>query len=155
MADNELRRGIITLFHDHKATGHPGITKTLQLIAPYYWWPNMKTFVTEYIRGCASCQMSKINHNPVHSPLFPISPTENAHPFKTIALDFITKLPPSGGYDTILTITDTDCSKASIFLPCVKAPSCLKVRLARLVLRRVLIEQEVFERYQRLLEEMT
>ena len=35
----------------------------------------------------------------------------------------------------------------------VKAPSCLKVRLARLVLRRVLIEQEVFERYQRLLEE--
>ena len=37
----------------------------------------------------------------------------------------------------------------------VKAPSCLKVRLARLVLRRVLIEEEVFERYQRLLEEMT
>ena len=32
----------------------------------------------------------------------------------------------------------------------VKAPSCLKVRLARLVLRRVLIEREVFERYQRL-----
>ena len=118
MADNELRRGVITLFHDHKAVGHPGITKTLQLIAPYYWWPNMKTFVTEYIRGCASCQMSKINRNPVHPPLFPISLTENAHPFKTIALDFITKLPPSGEYNTILTITDTDCSKASIFLPC-------------------------------------
>ena len=118
MADNELRRGVITLFHDHKASGHPGITQTLQLIAPYYWWPNMKTFITEYIKGCASYQMSKINRNPVHPPLFPISPTENAHPFETIALDFITKLPPSGGYDTILTITDTDCSKASIFLPC-------------------------------------
>ena len=78
----------------------------------------MKTFVTEYIRGCASCQMSKINRNPVHPPLFPISPAENARPFETIALDFITKLPPSGGHDTILTITDTDCSKASIFLPC-------------------------------------
>ena len=61
VADNELRRGVITLFHDHRASGHPGITKTLQLIAPYYWWPNMKTFVTEYIKGCASCQMSKIN----------------------------------------------------------------------------------------------
>ena len=33
-------------------------------------------------------------------------------------MDFITKLPPSGAYDTILTITDTDCSKASIFIPC-------------------------------------
>ena len=118
VADNELRRGIITLFHDYKATGHPGITKTLQLIAPYYWWPNMKTFVTAYIRGCASCQMSNLNRNPVHPPLFPISLAENAHPFETIALDFITKLPPSGGYDTILTITDTDCSKAFIFLPC-------------------------------------
>ena len=116
--NNDLRRGVITLFYDHKASGHPEITKTLQLIAPYYWWPNMKTFVTEYIKGCATCQMSKINRNPLHPPLFPISPIENARPFETIALDFITKLPPSGGYDTILTITDTDCSKASIFLPC-------------------------------------
>jgi hypothetical protein len=118
VVNDELRRGVTSLFHDHKASGHPGITKTLQLITPYYWWPNMKTFVTEYIKGCATCQMSKINRNPAHPPLFPISPIENACPFETIALDFITKLPPSGGYDTILTITDTDCSKASIFLPC-------------------------------------
>ncbi len=33
-------------------------------------------------------------------------------------LDFITKLPPSEGYDLILTITDHDCSKGSIFIPC-------------------------------------
>jgi len=31
------------------------------------------------------------------------------------------KLPQSGGYDTILTITDTDCSKVSIFIPCQEA----------------------------------
>jgi hypothetical protein len=36
-------------------------------------------------------------------------------------MDFITKLPLSGGYNTILTITDTDCSKASIFIPCQEA----------------------------------
>jgi hypothetical protein len=77
----------------------------------------MKTFVTEYIKGCTTCQMSKINHNPAHPPLFPISPIQNACLFKTIALNFITKLLPLGGYDTILTITDIDCSKASIFLP--------------------------------------
>jgi len=33
-------------------------------------------------------------------------------------MDFITKLPQSGGFNTILMITDTDCSKASIFIPC-------------------------------------
>jgi len=36
-------------------------------------------------------------------------------------MDFITKLPQSGGYDTILTVTDMDCSKASIFIPCQEA----------------------------------
>ncbi len=35
-------------------------------------------------------------------------------------MDFIVKLPKSQGYDTILTITDHDCSKASIFIPCNK-----------------------------------
>jgi len=118
VADNDLRRGVTSLFHDHKTAGHAGITKTLQLIAPYYWWPRMKIFVTEYIKGCATCQMTKVNTHPAHPPIFPITPTENARPFETIAMDFITKLPLSGGYDTILTITDTDCSKASVFIPC-------------------------------------
>jgi transposase InsO family protein len=39
-------------------------------------------------------------------------------PFETIALDFITKLPKSLGYDSILTVTDHDCTKAAIFIPC-------------------------------------
>jgi hypothetical protein len=33
-------------------------------------------------------------------------------------LDFITKLPTSEENDTILTITDHDCSKAALFFPC-------------------------------------
>ncbi len=41
-----------------------------------------------------------------------------AQPFKCIALDFIIKLPPSEGYDSILTITNHNCSKGSIFIPC-------------------------------------
>ena len=81
----------------------------------------MKAFITEYIQGCATCQINKVNTYPSHPPLSPITPVENACPFETIAMDFITKLPPSGGYDTILTITDTDCTKASMFLPCKEA----------------------------------
>jgi len=118
VADNALRRGVISLFHDHMTARHAGITKTLQLITPYYWWPNLKTFVTKYIKGCATCQMTKVNTHPTHPPMFPITPTDNVRPFETIAMDFITKLPQSGGFDTILTIMDTNCSKASIFIPC-------------------------------------
>ena len=78
----------------------------------------MKAFIMDYIQGCATCQMNKVNTHPSHPTLMPITPAENACPFETIAMDFITKLPPSGGYDTILMITNTDCSKASVFLPC-------------------------------------
>ena len=35
-----------------------------------------------------------------------------------IAMDLITGLPPSHGYDAILTIVDHGCSRAVIFLPC-------------------------------------
>jgi len=49
VADNTLRRGVTSLFHHQLTAGHPGISKTLQLILPYYWWPNMKAFITKYI----------------------------------------------------------------------------------------------------------
>src|SRR5712672_2145506 len=55
VGNNELNRGVISLFHDSPTAGHPGITKTLALMKPYYWWPGMKGHVTEYIKGCATC----------------------------------------------------------------------------------------------------
>ena len=118
VGNNALKRGVISLFHNSTTAGHPGITKILALMKPYYWWPNMKNFVTEYIKGCATCQMTKVNLQPTRPPLFPIHSEVNALPFQTISLDFIVKLPISDGYDTILTITDHDCSKAAIFIPC-------------------------------------
>jgi len=118
VGNNELKRGVISLFHDSTTAGHPGITKTLALTRQYYWWPNMKNYATEYIKGCATCQMSKINTNPSKPALFPITPEPNTLPFQTISLDFIVKLPELEGFDTILTITDHDCSKAAMFMPC-------------------------------------
>jgi hypothetical protein len=109
MEDNTLRRGVTSIFHDSLTAGHPRIAKTLHLLSQYYWWLNMKHDVTEYIKGCATCQMTKVNTRLTHPPLYPIIAAENAKPFETIAMDFIVKLLPSGGYNTILTITNTDC----------------------------------------------
>jgi hypothetical protein len=39
-------------------------------------------------------------------------------PFETVTMDFIVKLPLSNRFDSILTITDHDCTKAAIFIPC-------------------------------------
>jgi hypothetical protein len=62
--------------------------------------------------------MAKVNTHPTKPNLSPITPVKNAMPFQTITLDFIVKLPESQGHDSILTITDHDCSKALIFIPC-------------------------------------
>ena len=74
-----------------------------------------------YVKGCAICQANKIITRRNAPPLNPITPEEGAKPFETIAMDLIVKLPPSEGYDSILTITDHDCTKAVIILPCKEA----------------------------------
>jgi hypothetical protein len=61
---------------------------------------------------------TRSTHKRGRHPLNPITPELDALPFQTIAMDFIVKLPQSEGYDSILTITDHDCSKAAIFIPC-------------------------------------
>ena len=40
--------------------------------------------------------------------------------FHMIAMDLITDLPVSQGYDSILMVVDHGCSKAASFLPCHK-----------------------------------
>jgi hypothetical protein len=83
-----------------------------------YWWPTMWEYLKKYVRGCGTCQQNKSNTHPKKPPLQPITPEVNTEPFQTISMDFIVKLPTSKGYDSILTITDHDCTKAVILLPC-------------------------------------
>ena len=77
----------------------------------------MKQDIKQYVKGCTTCQANKVNTGPLKPAMIPITP-EHMLPFQTVAMDFIMKLPQSGKYDTILTITDHDCSKAAIFIPC-------------------------------------
>ncbi len=112
------KRTIIEAHHTAPVYGHPGIKRTAQLVAQQYWWPQLIKDVMDYVKGCTECQRHKVNTQPTRAPLQPIFPTSKAMPFTTIALNFITKLPISQGYDSILTIMDHNCSKAVILIPC-------------------------------------
>ena len=112
------RRHIIQSLHDPPAYGHPGISRTVELVERSYWWPGLRRDVAEYVRGCGECQRHKVNNRPTKAPLQPIYPRKNATPFEVVALDFITKLPISNGYNSILTITDQGCTKMTHFVPC-------------------------------------
>jgi len=64
VANDDLRRGVIALFHNSLPTGHPGVLRTTNTISKYYWWPGMCNYITQYIKGCTTCQMNKVNMNP-------------------------------------------------------------------------------------------
>ena len=78
----------------------------------------MKLDIADYVKGCAECQRHKVNNRPMQVALSPIYPKPEAMPFETVAIDFITKLPLSQGYDLILMVTNHDCTKAAIFILC-------------------------------------
>ena len=56
------KRTIIKLHHDPPIYGHPGISKMTQLVERDYWWPQMKSDIVDYIKGCAECQQHKVNN---------------------------------------------------------------------------------------------
>ena len=72
--DNELRRGVISLFHDSTTAGHPGTLRMRQAIAKDFWWPTLRTDVQDYVKGCATCQSTKPRTTQPKPPLHPITP---------------------------------------------------------------------------------
>jgi len=98
--------------------GHPSQDETFTQVSHLYWWPGMRTWIMDYIAGCAVCQQNKNITHRACTPLYRIPTPENALPFQQIALDLITGLPPNGPHDSVLTIVDHGCSRAAVFLPC-------------------------------------
>ena len=45
--------------HGHLLAGHFGVTKTKQRLLQSYYWPNMERDITEHLRHCDKCQLTK------------------------------------------------------------------------------------------------
>ena len=118
--DQELRRDIVKMFHDHKTAGHPGELETYDSVKAHYWWPGMRMFVKNYVQGCGHCQQFKINRSPANPAYQPITGAKTTRPFANCSMDLITDLPPVNGYDSILVVVDQGLSKGVILSPCAK-----------------------------------
>jgi len=97
-------------FHNTPTAGHPGRDETIRQVMQRFWWPSMRTWLTDYVLGCATCQQNKILMHWQRTPIYRIPMTENALPFQHISLDLIMQLPKSQGHDAILTIVDHGCT---------------------------------------------
>jgi hypothetical protein len=116
--DDTLKKEILRRFHDLEIRGHPGRDSTTTTICRHFWWPNMNEWIAQYVRGCAKCQQGKNLTRRTKVPLYRIPTLTDVLPFQIVAMDLITQLPTSNGYDAILTIVDHGCTRAAVFLPC-------------------------------------
>jgi len=106
---------ILRSHHDSPLAGHPGLTKTFNLIALNYYWPGMRKYIKRYVSNCSTCSRIKSRH---HAPYGNLRPLAVPHlPWNDLSMDFITGLPESGGYNAILVVVDR-LTKMVYFLPC-------------------------------------
>src|ERR1700689_1885989 len=115
-----LQRDMVRMFHDHETAGHPGELEMFNSVQTHYWWPGMRLFVKNYVKGCGICQQFKINRNPSHPAFQLIEGARTTRPFAHCSMDLITDLPISNGYDCLLVVVDQGLLKGIILIPCNK-----------------------------------
>jgi hypothetical protein len=69
----EDKCSIMTWTHDHTTAGHPGRDETIRKTRALHTWPGMNTWITEYVKGCATCQQNKINTHRPRVPMYRIT----------------------------------------------------------------------------------
>jgi hypothetical protein len=120
--DPATRLEIFRLNHDNPwQGGHFGIKRTEEVIRRHYYWPEYKNDVRDHVSTCDICQRMKA---PRHKPYGLLKPLPRpTSPWKDIAMDFITGLPPAGrrgkAYDAILVVVDR-YSKMARYIACTK-----------------------------------
>ncbi|GKU08385.1 unnamed protein product [Fusarium langsethiae] len=53
-----LRTALLKACHEHPIAGHPGRTRTYDLLYRDYYWPGMLSFVERWVKNCHTCQRS-------------------------------------------------------------------------------------------------
>ena len=113
-ANEEVKRKILELYHDTTLAGHPGQAKTFELLSRAYYWPSAKAWVNKYVDSCDSCQRNKTHQ---HRPIGFLKSLEVPEgPWQAISYDFITDLPPSNGFDSIMVVL-CRLTKEAHFIP--------------------------------------
>jgi hypothetical protein len=51
----QFLQNILRESHNHPTTRHPRQDKTIRKIKELYQWPKMSLWITDYIKGCATC----------------------------------------------------------------------------------------------------
>ncbi|GIL63307.1 hypothetical protein Vafri_17402, partial [Volvox africanus] len=103
--DDSLRRDILSRIHEDPLAGHPGCTRTAELVRRSFWWPRLAKDAENFVQTCDLCQRNKAMSGKGHGLLQPL-PVPEA-PWESVSMDFVVALPKTeGGYDAVLVMVD-------------------------------------------------
>ena len=85
---------------------HPGISKMLYDIRQKYYYPGIAKIVKKWVQGCETCIKDKRIKNPSITPELLNLPEWDLGPEDALQIDLLPNLPPSGGYENVITALD-------------------------------------------------
>ena len=112
-AEEEVAR-ILHDAHDSPMAGHGGTRRTLDLVLRKTRWAGVRKDVQKYVQDCEVCARNKVPRTKPYGLLQPLQIAER--PWESVTLDYIVKLPPSRGFDSIVVYVDR-LTKAAHFRP--------------------------------------
>ena len=75
----------------HDRMGHQGIDRVQKLVRSRFYWPNIRSDFQHWISMCERCNLAKMPHLKVRTPIHSIVARE---PLEVIAIDFtVSSLP--------------------------------------------------------------
>lgn len=122
-----MRKLIFDQVHEKPTAGHWGSMKTLDLLTRTFDWQNSRADIIKFCKLCRSCQSIKVDRRPPQGTMMPLPIPDR--PWSTIGVDFIVKLPQSGGFDSVMVIVD-HFSKTAHFIPAKETWSAYDLALA-------------------------
>lgn len=129
-----LKRDILIEYHDSLSGGHLGVHKTQEKISRCFWWPCITVDVTNHVKICPACQMSKYRSHQPRGHTFDFTPA--SQPWEVIHVDFAGpfKSIAPGGYNRICVFTDA-FTKLAVFIRC--KTSITSEKLAELYIEHI------------------
>ncbi|KAK3517158.1 hypothetical protein QTP86_019099, partial [Hemibagrus guttatus] len=99
-----FRQQVMQWVHEAPSSGHPGIRRSTQLVRNRFWWPSPGSDVEEYVRSCPTCAQARTSRLLPEGLLEPLSIPRR--PWSHLSVDFLTDLPDSGGFTTVMVVVD-------------------------------------------------
>lgn len=103
-SNQRIKQKIIKALHESSIWGYSGQRACTQRIKSIFYWPGMKKEIIQFIQECDICQRNKNEHLSYPGLLQPLPIPTQA--WSHITMDFIERLHPSKGFDTILVVID-------------------------------------------------